>query len=418
MSLATVAKPMSLSVKRQEALRSLRVSDICLVFYAIASIAFDDGSLISQLSRVAIVAGTFTELGKTRFRFTGYHAWLIVFAGIVFASRWWAFDSSSAAEIFTTVLYNLVCLACVAFLIYRDKRRIRLVMACMVVAPLILEARVIGTAGIFAFVGHRGTDSISANTVGMFSAFGLFFAYGFYRENKNVGWLLLVLTNLFVSLLSASRKAIMIIALVALLLVILDSESRDAFGKFAKVAVVVALVLLGAVLVMNVPFLYGLVGVRMEGMINGMLGSGATVDASTRTRMNLVEYGIEWFSSRPIIGYGADNYRALMAAYHPGQTAYYAHNNYIELLVSYGLVGTVVYYFLYAKMAVTGLLNRKEMTFLGLTTLSLVVGLLVMDYGMVEYYSRDAQLFLALAWAVLVGCGPDDAKDGWEHGQA
>ena len=175
-----------------EALRSLRISDICLVFFAISSIAFDDGSLMSQLSRIAIVAGTFTEIGKQKMKLTGYHAWLVTFAVVVFISRYWAFGYSNAVEIFTTVLFNLVCLSCVVFLLYRDKRRIRLVMGCMILAPVILYARVIVTAGVFAFLNSRGTGSISANIVGMFSAFGMFMAYGFYRENKGVGWWVLI----------------------------------------------------------------------------------------------------------------------------------------------------------------------------------------------------------------------------------
>ena len=394
-----------------EALRSLRISDICLVFFAISSIAFDDGSLMSQLSRIAIVAGTFTEIGKQKMKLTGYHAWLVTFAVVVFISRYWAFGYSNAVEIFTTVLFNLVCLSCVVFLLYRDKRRIRLVMGCMILAPVILYARVIVTAGVFAFLNSRGTGSISANIVGMFSAFGMFMAYGFYRENKGVGWWVLILINLCIALLSASRKAIMVIALVALLLVIPDYETRDALGKFAKVAVVAALLCFAAVLVMNVPLLYNLVGVRMEGMINGMLGLGTAVDASTATRMNLVAYGIEWFSERPILGFGGDNFRVLMGVYHPGVTSYCAHNNYIELLVSYGLVGTFAYYFLYVRMLLKGFSNRKSLTFTGLTVLCLVVGLLIMDYGMVEYYSRSAQIFIALAWSVLVGLCGDGQKE-------
>ena len=411
MSLATAAKPMSLSVKRQEALRSLRVSDICLVFYAIASIAFDDGSLISQLSRVAIVAGTFTELGKTRFRFTGYHAWLIVFAGIVFFSRYWAFSRTNAIDIFSTVLYNVVCLSCVAFLLYQDKRRIRLVLGCMVIAPLLLELRVVATGGLFAFLSGRTLGSISANTVGLFSAFGVYLAYAFCRESKNSAWLLLAALNLCVTLLSASRKAIMVIALVAILLVILDAEKRNVFGKAAKLLTVVIILAFASFLMLNIPFLYDLVGVRMEGLINGFLGTGTTVDASTQTRMRLVEYGLEWFGGNPIVGYGGDNFRALMAAYHPGGTAFYAHNNYVELLVSYGLIGAVSYYFLHVVLIARGFLHRRSLAFQDVTVFCLLIGLLIMDYGFVDYYSRGAQLFLVLAWAVLCKCNRDEEAE-------
>lgn len=400
-----------LSSRRHEALKALRISDICLVFYAISSIAFDDGSLVTQLSRIAIVAGAFTELGKRRFELTGYHVWLTAFACIVFLSRYWAFNATAASSIFKTVLFNLVCLFCVAFLLYRDKWRIHLVMGCMSVVPLVLEVRVIFAGGFLAFLSSRSVDTISANSVGMFSAFAVFMAYAFYREKRNLTWLLLALVNGCIALLSASRKAMMALALVALLIVVFDSESRDLFGKTAKIAAALFTLCFAVVLVMNVPFLYELIGVRIEGMLNGFFGVSTNVDSSTKTRMNLVAYGIEWFMNKPVLGYGGDNFRALMTAYQPGQTAYYAHNNYIELLVSYGLVGTVVYYFLFVQMAVKGFLNRKRMSFISITILCLLVGLIVMDYGMVEYYSRDAQLFLVLAWSVLVGCKYDMTRN-------
>ena len=74
-------------------------------------------------------------------------------------------------------------------------------------------------------------------------------------------------------------------------------------------------------------------------------------------------------------------------------------------------MGTFAYYFLYVRMLLKGFSNRKSLTFTGLTVLCLVVGLLIMDYGMVEYYSRSAQIFIALAWSVLVGLCGDGQKE-------
>lgn len=390
----------------------LRISDICLALFTFASVAFDDGSVVSQLARILIVAGAITESTSIRFKITGYHIWLFIFTSIVFISRFWAFSRTGAENLFNTVFFNFICLSCVAFLVYDDLRRVRLVVGCMAVAPIVLELRVILTGGLLAFLNSRATGSISANSVGMFSAFGIFFAYALYRENRKARWLLLSTFNLCIALLSASRKAIMVIALVALLLAVLDSENKDSFGKFSKVALLVVFLLIAAFLVMNVPFLYELVGIRLEGMINGFFGSGRNIDASTKTRMDLVAFGIDWFREKPFLGYGADGFRHLMSAFHPGQTAFYAHNNYVELLVSYGLIGMIAYYFIYLRLLVIGLIDRKRMPFLGLTAFCLLIGLLVMDYGLVDYYSRDAQLFIVLVWTILIGFHNSLTLDG------
>lgn len=388
----------------RDALRNLRISDVCLAFFAISSIAFDDGSLISQLSRILIVAGTITEFGKNRIQLTGFHAWLLGFAGIVFISRFWAFDPSAASEIFKTVAFNVICFGCVAFLLYRDKRRIRLVMGCMVVAPLLLEVRVISIGGVFAYFSHRTVGSINSNALGLFASIALYFAFLFWREKKQICWILFMALNLAAALLSASRKALMVVCLVAILITLFDSKTKTAFGKLSKLLIVVAIILFALFLVMNVPFLYELIGVRMQGMMSGLLGSGNDVDASTSTRMQLIDYGIDWFRNRPLVGYGGDNFKALMAAYHPRQSALYAHNNYVELLVDYGLLGLLVYYSCYVSIICSAVRNRTQLTFADFTILCLTLGILIMDYGNVEYYYRNSQLFIALAWAAIVSC--------------
>lgn len=386
-------------------LGDIKIADICLVVFAICCVAFDDGSVLAKASRLIIVVGAIFELRDKRFKLSSYHVWLVVFAAMVFASRFWAFSVSNATGLFSTVLYNVLCFSCAAYLIWGDKRRIRLVMISMVVGSLLLEARVIATAGLFAFLSSRSTESTSANTVGMFTAFGAFISYGLYRESgkKQKVYLVFVALDICFALLSASRKALMVIGLVLILLVLLGKSEGAMLGKAGKFAVALLIVMAAFFMVMNVPFLYELVGVRLEGMINGFFGVGSTVDASTKTRMSLVEYGMAWFADNPIHGYGADNFRALMAVYHPGQTAYYAHNNYVELIVSYGVIGLALYYVVYAQILIVGFKQRRNLSYSYLVLLSLVIGLLIMDYGMVEYYSRDAQLFIMLAWSALAG---------------
>jgi O-antigen ligase len=207
----------------------------------------------------------------------------------------------------------------------------------------------------------------------------------------------------------------MAIGLVVLLLVLLDSSQKGALGKVGKIALGVLAVLCGVSLIMNVPFLYELVGVRIEGMLNGFMETGGDVDSSAKTRMNLVKYGMSWFAERPAFGFGGDNFRALMSMYYPKETAYYAHNNYVEMLVSYGLVGTIVYYTMPVILLLKGLRYHRRLFLPYLILLCLVICMLVMDYGMVEYYSRNSQMFIALVWAAFAmipksGCVPTEAR--------
>lgn len=43
-----------------------------------------------------------------------------------------------------------------------------------------------------------------------------------------------------------------------------------------------------------------------------------------------------------------------------GTAGVYAHNNYVELLVDLGLVGTVAYYYIYVSALIKGIKLKKE----------------------------------------------------------
>jgi len=68
--------------------------------------------------------------------------------------------------------------------------------------------------------------------------------------------------------------------------------------------------------------------------------SGADNGASTTDRKSLLLNGLEVFYKHPIFGVGMNNFRLFMGKY--------AHNNYLELLVGVGLVGTYMFYSLYS----------------------------------------------------------------------
>lgn len=381
-------------------IKNTSITNCLIVLFVLSCIAFDDGMLIVQISRVAIICAALAQFIHKRISGTVYYYWSILLACIVFVSRFWAVSPDNARTIFLTVLYNTLCFSSLTFLLYNDMKRISLSLICTTVAPLILEIRIVASGGLFAFLNTRAFGGISANTVGMVGTFGLFTALALYRLNKSRIYLLFAGINGCMALLSASRKALMSIVVIAILTLIFN-RNKGFLEKTWKLCAAVLFFIFAALLMFDNPFLYNLVGWRFEGMINGFLGTESQADASTETRMELVEYGIEWFQSRPLNGYGGDNFRYLMSIYHRGQTAYYAHNNFIELLVDYGILGFISYYSMYIFLMFKSLSNYKKLSSVSVTIICLIVGQLIMEYGMVDYYSRYVQLYVAIAYSIL-----------------
>lgn len=394
-------------IRRLPFLGDLRIADLSLVVYMVCVTAFSSGSLPVQAARVLLVCGAITELKRNRYVPTRFELWQLLFVAFVAASSQWAFDEESAEEIASTVLVNAVCVVCLVYILRCDLRRIFLLLACMTVAPILLMLNVASTDGLMAFSGSRGTGSFSANTVGMTAAFGACFAgfCCFEREAlpRSLSSSIMVI-DLSIVVLSASRKAIMMVLFAAAVYVLLKSRGNG-MKMLARLVVALLVVLTGYFLVMNVPFLYDMVGYRMESMVIGFLG-GEGSDASTSTRMRLIEHGIEFFQMSPVVGHGGDNFSALDAAYYNAGSGYYAHNNFIEILTDYGVVGFCLYYWMYALLIAATVRQIRKASPFQLMVLALLVTLLVMEYGFVSYYDRFFQVFIAFAFCVLCVCPP------------
>jgi len=75
-------------------------------------------------------------------------------------------------------------------------------------------------------------------------------------------------------------------------------------------------------------------------------------EASFSERMELIKIGLILFKERPFFGYGLDNFRPAAGV------SLYPHNNYIDLLVSLGIVGFFSYYFNYFYLLYFSLKKR------------------------------------------------------------
>ena len=99
---------------------------------------------------------------------------------------------------------------------------------------------------------------------------------------------------------------------------------------------------------------------------------------------------------------GIDNYRFVLHSYHSNWSlAYYAHNNYVELLVDVGLVGTIAYYFNYVWMLISSVRNVRKITKSELLFIGILVALIISEYGLVTYYDKYVQVILILIWMII-----------------
>jgi len=114
-------------------------------------------------------------------------------------------------------------------------------------------------------------------------------------------------------------------------------------------------------------------------------------DSSYRTRAEMVQQGLQLWRHSPLFGNGVDAFRGLS-----GQGTY-AHNNYVELLCDIGLIGTLLFYAIYAQVLIRA---AQAPRLLRLYCQIFILMLLLADFGYVSYTSKQSVMILMILTVV------------------
>ena len=226
---------------------------------------------------------------------------------------------------------------------------------------------------------RMGGDFGNENTFGLLFASSVLVAFFYFLSTKKIVHLLSVFAFIFFSFSSGSKKALVLIVIGLFIIMFAFFGLRKA-GKILIYTVLAGLLLL---FLLRLP-IFSVVNDRMMAYLNG------DFDYSNYNRAMMISNGFELFKNSPIWGYGLNNFSCIAG----GGT--YSHNNYIELLVSLGLLGTIAYYvmflkpsIIYARLALFG--NKRYIIIFLLAVVEIGFG-----YGMVQFYSKSTWILLGL----------------------
>lgn len=205
-------------------------------------------------------------------------------------------------------------------------------------------------------------------------------------EHRRRDWLPSLIL-LVILLLGGSRKNIVAIPMIAVLFSLFAGNGQK---KVKTLLLLLSVVVAGFYLLETIPAL-AQIRSAMEGMFNGLFhGEGSDVDGSTQERMYLMQQGVQVWKEHPFLGVGWNNFRY----YNDAQL--YAHNNYIELLASLGIVGFLLYYAMFLRAGYlfgSALWNRnfrKEDALL----LGFCANTLLTEFGAITLYNKERVVLL------------------------
>lgn len=365
-------------------------------YIVIVMVSESTGSFGVKLIRV-FLAGAFVLYLMTNknkyYKPSFYIAWSLIFLAYNAFMSQYALNPEYAKDYTMTLMYVIITNLMIEYYMSEDNIT-EGIMRAIIIGAIAQGTYVFMTNGFLVFMNSRGTSNVNANSIGLNNAIALVFSvYLIGKTHKRIYKMEAIIVLVYM-ILSASRKVFIIAGVPLVIYYLLNS--KNFVVTIRNIFFILIAVILVYVAVMRIPLLYDLVGVRLETMVSGF--QGGETDGSTETRMNLIEYGMEWYKKKPWFGYGLSNFMELMHRYKPGQISYYAHNNYVELLVDCGIVGFAIYYIFYAITIIKGLKCIKNRNAISVMMLGLFVGLAVAEYGVVSYYLPIYQLVLFLCY--------------------
>lgn len=321
--------------------------------------------------------------------------WLIAFGLFAVISILWSLDfSTSITRVKTTWRMILLLLLMTNYMMkLEDRSFIYKDIEIAGNAVAIYTVIHYGVAGLLQMInaGYErvGGDFVNENTLGIFlatSAAITLYQVVHRKEYKRIAFMLLPLV---ISLMTASKKVILILAISIAYVALREMSKSSATNKIRTLV-------LTLVFIMVFIYLYqSPLGAVMQSRMQGLFGESGNVDSSTQIRMNMVEAGIEQFKSTPVVGCGIGASTVLT-----GGT--YLHNNYVEMLATGGVVGFILYYGFY--LACFSELRRatkcrREISDIALLLMMICV---VTDIGSVSYFSKAQYMNFIVIMAGIV----------------
>lgn len=316
-------------------------------------------------------------------------SWIGALTLWAFLSKKWAYGVANPSY----TMNNLLRLFLIALLmaIYTDtyERAISIIksyvvgvlimcIVVMILTPPALYGVEVGEV-TFGSVIHQQRNSIGAAAAEAAALSWMLTYYTKFRYGKLFSAFFVV-----VLLCSGSRGAIIeLVIIVGLIILLQKGETK----RVKNILIAVAVLILGVVVIQNVPYLYEKIWLRFGAMFATLI-SKENVDGSAYSRTLMRLLALKLFLDRPILGYGLDGVQCYIFR-NPrflGYTfrAVYSHCNFAELGANFGIVGLFIWYYPVGKMIKKAWDSRNNNPFIRYS-IAVLVAAVILDYGRIPW---------------------------------
>ncbi|MBO4276521.1 O-antigen ligase family protein [Candidatus Saccharibacteria bacterium] len=233
-------------------------------------------------------------------------------------------------------------------------------------------------AVIIANSGRIGGGlSDNVNTVGYNMGILATFHSWFYLKTKDKRNLLFFMILMILGLLTGSKKVLLILIANVVMYLCFNKD------KITKWLLIGAASVLAVVGLFSIPAFYNVMGKRVEKMVSTMFVEDyakSEYSYSTDMRETMIKEGLELIPEHPVFGGGWGFFASRTT------TGYgYSHNNYIELLCSFGFFGLLLYYSIIVRNIIYLVNNRKKKMNSNNHSIAILSGILILIIFLIDW---------------------------------
>lgn len=391
--------------------KSNKIYPIAIVFYILMTLVANDLLIPSSLCKVSIIfliiATIIYITCKNKLiliaKKYNFFWWYLMFVVVSIIAMLYSPDKSFLNDSSYLLYITLIILFCFCTLIDSFEKVI-VVMKSYEWGSALLFGILYYTNSLFTDERIGGSFTGNSNTFALFMMVAFFFTswlFFYYEKNKSTKIIagVIMIMDFTTVLLSGARKSVIACMIYIVILFLYKKDKRGRRHLIRNIILIGLILFYVWKLMINNPYLYSIVGNRMENLIDQLLGNPIMIKGSSSYLREEYRHAaiVGWLKS-PIWGHGYDSFHFYNAIVNGHNV--YSHNNYTELLYNLGVIGFAVYYFEYLKLTFLGIKSInpsvKSITIAGM------VGILLTEYGQVDYNASIIAIFLFVLYKLNI----------------
>lgn len=391
-------------------IKNNKIYSIAIGFYILMTLVANDlliPSSLCKLSIIFLIIATIIYITcKNKLiliaKKYNFFWWYLIFVVFSITAMLYSPDKSFLNDSSYLLYITLIILFCFCTLI-DSFEKIIIVMRSYEWGSALLFFILYYTNNLFTDERIGGSFTGNSNTFALFMMVAFFFTswlFLYYEKNKYKRIItgMIMIMDLITVLLSGARKSV-IACMIYIVILFLYKQDKKGRRHFIRNIILIALLLFYVwKLMLNNPYLYNVVGNRMESLINQLLGNQVLIKGSSSYLREEYRHAaiLGWMKS-PIWGHGYDSFHFYNAIVNGHNV--YSHNNYTELLYNLGVIGFAVYYFEYLRLILLGFKSKDTST--KAITIAGMIGILLTEYGQVDYNASIIMIFLFVLYKLI-----------------